>query len=59
MVVKAIQIDTVADSFKRNLKDAGNADMNSFTDYYNQNIRDQMKVDNGMFFRYNVLNILV
>ena len=52
MVVKAIQIDNEGDtSFERNLTDRAQSDSARFNEYFLQNIKEQLKVDNGMFLR--------
>ena len=51
MVVKAIQINNVSDDmFVRNFASA-TQELNMFKDYFNQNVKNQLKVDNGMFLR--------
>ena len=51
MVVKAIQIDTVTDTIESKNGSKGHAEIADFKKYYKKYIKDQLKVDNGMWLR--------
>ena len=58
-MVKAIQIDNIADnSFVRDLSSA-DTEIKRFRDFFDKKIRDQLKVDNGMFLRLAIFAFIL